>query len=60
LRQDVRLEGLSDLALAGVPVCMGAGDAEATASQCSLGEMEPRIRGLSDGDVVQVNSVTIS
>jgi hypothetical protein len=56
----VRLEGLSDLALAGVPVCMGAGDAEATASQCSLGEMEPRIRGLSDGDVVQVNSVTIS
>lgn len=55
----MRLEGLSDLALAGVPIYMGADDVEATVSQCSLGEMVPRIHALSDGHIVQVGGVAL-
>jgi hydroxyacylglutathione hydrolase len=55
----VRLEGLSNLAISGVPTYVGDADVESTVEQCALGEMVPRVRGLSDGDIIQVGGLQV-
>ena len=58
-QEGIRLEGLSNLALAGVSAFLGAADVEATLKACSLGTMTPQIVGLYDGDIIPIGGLKV-
>jgi glyoxylase-like metal-dependent hydrolase (beta-lactamase superfamily II) len=58
-QEGIRLEGLSDLALAGVPALMGRADVEPTREACMLGTMSPQIVALDDGDVIPIGGIKV-
>lgn len=58
-QEGIRLEGLSNLALAGVPALMGRADVEPTREACMLGTMSPQIIALDDGDVVPIGGIKV-
>eukprot|EP01045_Picozoa_sp_COSAG04_P015207 COSAG04_NODE_1187_length_7847_cov_3.494579_2_plen_484_part_00 len=58
------LEGLANLALAGVPAFMGTDDVESAQNVCSLPSREsplmvPQIVGLDDGDVLPIGELKV-
>ena len=58
-QEGIRIEGLSNLALAGVPALMGRADVEPTVKACMLGTMSPQIIALDDGDVIPIGGIKV-
>eukprot|EP01046_Picozoa_sp_COSAG06_P051409 COSAG06_NODE_8375_length_2191_cov_2.235660_1_plen_417_part_10 len=58
-QEGIRLEGLSNLALAGVPALMGSADVESTREACMIGTMAPQIVALDDGDIIPIGGIKV-
>jgi len=58
-QEGVRIEGLSNLALAGIPALLGTADVDETQKACAIGTMVPTIVGLDDGDIIPIGGIKI-